>query len=109
MNKVTPWIIRGVIVAVYIALAIAEAGTYLADMYDVSMILFYIVIGSSLIGLIVHSICILVHFVMLIIRLSTKKQPLKSLIAMGLCLALNTIILIFGFIAAAFSFPSASV
>ena len=35
MNKVTPWIIRGVIVAVYIALAIAEAGTYLADMYDV--------------------------------------------------------------------------
>ena len=47
MNKVTPWIIRGVIVAVYIALAIAEAGTYLADMYDVSMILFYIVIITT--------------------------------------------------------------
>ncbi len=109
MSKYKPWIIRGVIVAVYIILALAEAITYLADMYEVSMTLFYIVVFTSLVGLLVHGIGFFVHLVMLIVRLGTKNQPQKSLIALGLCIVVNNIILIFGFIAMAFSFPSASV
>lgn len=109
MKKAVPWIIRGIVIAVYICLAIGEVVTFLSGAYELSIILYRIVVIPSFIGFFVHSICSFVHFIMLIIRLVGKNKPEKSLIAFGVCVVTNVIIFVFGLMTVIYSCASASV
>lgn len=109
MNKLTPWVIRVVIVLVYIGMSVGEILSFLDDNSAVANTLLPIVMIASIIGFIVHAIGFVVHFIMFVIRMTTGREPLKSLSAMVISVVVCVIVLVFGFFTMCFSFPAASV
>jgi len=109
VKKILPWIIRGIIILVYIGLAIGEVITFLDHNYDVSEVLYRMVMIPSLIGFIYHAFSTLIHGVIMIIRFAIGKAPLKSVKAAIISMAICAIILMFGLMTAIFSCAAASV